>query len=218
MISLKNVTKYYEVNGRKNYILKNINLDIPSNTNVGILGKNGAGKSTLLRMMGGIDFPNSGKIESDKRFSWPMALSGGFQGSLSGKENAQFVCRFYGKSNDAIRDALAEIEEFSELGDYFYMPIKTYSTGMRARLGFAMSMAFDFDYYLIDETLSVGDKSFKEKCQKKIEQLQDNKNILLVNHGMPVLKNMCDSGILLNDGRMQYFENIDDAIKEYNRI
>ncbi|MCP3942067.1 MAG: ABC transporter ATP-binding protein [Desulfobacteraceae bacterium] len=218
MISLKNVTKYYRVNGSKNYILKNVTLDIPSNTNVGIIGKNGAGKSTLLRMIGGIDFPNSGKIESDKKFSWPMALSGGFQGSLSGKENAQFVCRFYGKSHDAIREALAEVEEFSELGKYFYMPIKTYSTGMKSRLGFAMSMAFDFDYYLIDETLSVGDKYFKEKCQKKIKQLQDNKNILLVNHGMAVLKNMCDSGILLNDGEMQYFENIDDAIKEYNRI
>ncbi|MCP3921775.1 MAG: ABC transporter ATP-binding protein [Desulfobacterales bacterium] len=218
MINLKNVTKYYKVNDEKKYILKNVTLTIPTGTNLGIIGRNGAGKSTFLRMLGGIDFPNSGRIESDVRFSWPMGLSGGFQGSLTGRENAKFVCRFYGLSKRDISNTLNYIDDFSELGKYFDMPIKTYSSGMRGRLNFAMSMAFEFDCYLIDELLAVGDKNFKEKCAKTLNERKKNKTILLVNHSMGTLKKMCDSGVLLENGTLSYFENINDAIVEYEKI
>lgn len=217
MIHLKNVTKFYEVKGERNYIFKDASFSIPADKNLGILGRNGAGKSTLLRMLGGIDFPNSGRIESDLRFSWPLGLAGGFQGSLTGKENAKFVCRFYGKSPRHIRKALDFVKEFSELGDYFDMPIKTYSSGMKARLGFSLSMAFDFDCYLIDEVLSVGDKKFKEKGVQAVLDLKGRSTILLVSHDMNTLKKMCDSGVYLDGGELTYFDDIKDAVDAYQR-
>jgi capsular polysaccharide transport system ATP-binding protein len=215
MIRMENATKYFEVKEGRKYILNDVSLTIPGNINVGILGRNGAGKSTLLRMLGGIDFPTSGRIETDIDFSWPLGLAGGFQGSLTGKENAQFVCRVYSRTEDQLKAALDFILAFSELGDYFDMPVKTYSSGMKARLGFAMSLAFDFDYYLIDETLSVGDAKFKDKCKKALTDLKKKRNILLVSHSMPILKEMCDSGIVLSDGRLDYFDDIKDAIACY---
>ncbi len=218
MIKLQNVTKYYKVNDEKKYILKNVTLTIPTGTNLGIIGRNGAGKSTFLRMLGGIDFPNSGIIDSDVNFSWPMGLSGGFQGSLTGRENAKFVCRFYGQSKVDINNTLKYIYEFCELGTYFDMPIKTYSSGMKGRLNFAMSMAFEFDCYLIDELLAVGDKNFKDKCSKTLNDRKKDKTILLVNHNMGVLKQMCDSGVLLENGTLSYFEDINDAVLEYEKI
>jgi capsular polysaccharide transport system ATP-binding protein len=215
MIRLEKVTKYFEAKGGRKYILDDVTLALPDNRNVGILGRNGAGKSTLLRMLGGIDFPNRGRIESDVEFSWPLGLAGGFQGSLTGKENARFICRVYSRTEDHLQDTLNFILEFSELGAYFDMPVKTYSAGMKARLGFAMSLAFDFDYYLIDETLSVGDAKFKDKCKAALEGLQKKRNFLLVSHSMPILKQMCDSGIVLSDGRLSYFDDINDAIECY---
>lgn len=218
MIELRNVTKYYKTSHEKKYILNNVSKVIPSNVNVGILGRNGAGKSTLLRMLGGIDFPNSGIISSPNSFSWPMGLAGGFQGSMSGRQNVKFVCRIYGKSDYEIEQAIASVQEFAELGDYFDMPIKTYSSGMKSRLSFGLSLVFDFDYLIIDETLSVGDKNFQEKSKKALRKKIENCNVLLVSHSMPVLKEICDVGILVHKGEMHYFDNIDDAIKTYNKI
>lgn len=218
MIVLENVTKYFKVKNEKRYILKNTTLTIPEGVNLGILGRNGAGKSTLLRMLGGIDFPNSGRIYSDKKFSWPMGLTGGFQGSMTGRQNVKFVCRIFSKSQEEIQEAIAFVEEFSELGDYFDMPIKTYSSGMRSRLSFGLSLAFDFDYLLIDETLSVGDKHFKDKSKKALMKKIEKSNILLVSHAMPTLRELCDAGVVVHNGTMHYFDNIEDAIKEYNRI
>jgi capsular polysaccharide transport system ATP-binding protein len=215
MIRLANVTKYYEVKGSRKYLMRNVSLTIPSIINVGILGSNGAGKSTFLRMLGGIDFPNKGRIVSNKKISWPLGLTSGFQGSLTGKENAQFVSRVYSKSDAELHRTLNFVYEFSELGRYFDMPVKSYSTGMRARLGFAMSLAFEFDYYLIDETLSVGDQKFRQKCTIALKNFSAKRNILLVSHNMKVLEQMCDSGILLKGGEFTYFEDIREAIKAY---
>ena len=142
-----------------------------------------------------------------------MGVTSGFQGSLTGKENAQFICRVYSKSDAELRRTLDFINEFSELGRYFDMPVKSYSTGMRARLGFAMSLAFEFDYYLIDETLSVGDQKFRQKCTAALKNFSTKRNILLVSHNMKVLEQMCDSGILLKDGEFTYFEDIREATK-----
>lgn len=218
MIQLRNVTKYYDVNGQRKYILRNVNLTIPPGTNVGILGRNGAGKSTFLRMLGNIDFPNQGKIISTKAFSWPMGLTGTFQGSLTGRENTQFVCRIYSKSIEEQKRTLAFVEAFSELGRYFKMPVKTYSTGMKARLGFSLSLAFDFDYYLIDETLSVGDPMFRKKCADALKDINSQRNILLVAHNAKVLEEMCTTGVVLEAGQLTYFEHIKAAVRVYNQL
>lgn len=218
MIELHNVTKYYKTKHEKKYILKNVTKTIPSGVNVGIVGRNGAGKSTLLRMLGGIDFPNSGIITSPNSFSWPMGLAGGFQGSMTGRQNVKFVCRIYGKSDYEIEKAIESVKEFSELGDYFDMPIKTYSSGMKSRLSFGLSLFFDFDYLIIDETLSVGDKNFQEKSKKALRRKIEQCNVLLVSHSMPTLKDLCDVGILLHQGKMFYYDDIAHAIEAYESI
>jgi len=218
MIVLENATKFYKTKHGKKYILKNVTMTIPSETNIGILGRNGAGKSTLLRMLGGIDFPNSGKIYSDKSFSWPMGLSGGFQGSMTGRQNVKFVCRIFNRSEEEIKKVIEFVKDFSELGDYFDMPIKLYSSGMKSRLSFGMSLAFDFDYLLIDETLSVGDKKFKKKSKEALMKKIEHSNVLMVSHSMNDLKNICDAGIVVNDGKITYYENINEAIDEYNKL
>jgi capsular polysaccharide transport system ATP-binding protein len=218
MIVLDNVTKFFKTKMGKKYILKNVSMTIPLNVNVGILGINGAGKSTLLRILGGIDFPNSGKIYSEYSFSWPMGLAGGFQGSMSGKQNVKFVARIFGKDEKEIKEIIEFVKDFSELGDYFDMPIKTYSSGMKSRLNFALSLAFDFDYILIDETLSVGDSRFKKKSKEALMKKIEKSNVLMVSHSMNDLRNICDVGIVLHNGKMNYFNDINEAVKLYEEL
>ena len=218
MIVLDNVTKYFKTDGEKKYILKNVSFTLPEGVNLGILGRNGAGKSTLLRMLGGIEFPTSGEIRSDKTFSWPMGLAGGFQGSMTGRQNVKFVARIYGKDDAEIKKIIQSVEEFAEIGDYFDMPIKTYSSGMRSRLSFGLSLAFDFDYLIIDETLSVGDANFKKKAKDALMRKIEHSNVLLVSHSMGDLKKLCDVGVVLDNGKLNYFDDIEDAIKFYHRL
>ena len=216
MIVLSNVNKYYDVSGRRKYVLKDASVVIPSHKSVGVLGLNGAGKSTLVRMIGGVDYPNSGTISFDKSISWPLGLSNGFQASLTGADNVKFVCRINSTGKDAMLRKIEFVKDFSELGDYFDMPVKTYSSGMKSRLAFGLSMAFDFEVYLIDEILSVGDKDFRKKCTDIMNQKREKSNIIMVSHDLGNMKEMCDSGILLRDSKLEYFEDINDAIKEYN--
>ncbi len=218
MIELKKVTKYFKTNSGKKYILKDATLTIPSGTNIGILGRNGAGKSTIMRMLGRIEFPTTGKIISSNTFSWPLGLGGGFVGNMTGRANVKFVCRLYGRSPKQIKKITNFVYEFSELKDYFDMPIKTYSSGMKSRLSFGLSLAFDFDYMLIDETLSVGDARFRKKSKEALMKKIENCNVLLVSHDMKTLKEICDSGIVVNNGQMKYYNDVNDAIKEYEEI
>lgn len=215
MISLNNVTKYYKTLGENKYILKNVTLDIPSGKNIGILGRNGMGKSTLLKMLAGIDFPNSGKIYSPNSFSWVMALSKGLQPAMSGRQNVKFICRLYGKSEKQIHSICNYVKEFSEVGDYFELPIEIYSNGMKSRLSFALSMAFDFDYLIIDEILSVGDTGFQEKSKKALRHKMRQCNVLIVSHSMDTLKEFCDAGLVVHNGQLHYYDHIDEAIRYY---
>ena len=217
MIELQNVTKFFRTNEEKKYILQDVTLTLPA-VNIGILGRNGAGKSTLMRMLGRIEFPNKGKIASRNSFSWPLGLGGGFVGNMTGKANVKFVCRLYGMNDKETRDIIASVREFSELDNYFDMPIKTYSSGMKGRLGFGLSLAFDFDYMIIDETLSVGDARFKLKAKNALREKIENCHVLLVSHDMKTLSEICQAGLLVNDGQLHYYENIDDAIKHYQEI
>jgi len=218
MIILENVTKFFKTKKGKKYILKNVSMTIPEGVNVGILGINGAGKSTFLRILGGIDFPNSGKVISNKTFSWPIGLAGGFQGSMTGRQNVKFVARIFGKDEKEINKIIDFVKDFSELGDYFDMPIKTYSSGMKSRLNFGLSLAFDFDYLLIDETFSVGDARFKRKSREALIKKIEKSNVLMVSHSMNDLKNICDVGIVLNNGNITYFDDINDAVKVYQEL
>ena len=217
MIELTNVTKYFRTNAGKKYILKDVTMTLPDG-NIGILGRNGAGKSTLMRMLGKIEFPNQGTIHSNNTFSWPLALKGGFVGNMTGAQNVKFVCNLYGLSKDETKEVIAYVKEFSELGDYFDMPIKNYSSGMKGRLSFGLSLAFDFDYMIIDETLSVGDLRFRRKAKKALRKKIKNCNVLLVSHHMKTLQKMCDMGLLIDNGKLYFYDNIDEAISRYNEI
>jgi len=217
MIQLVNVTKYFNTNNGRKYLLKDVSIDIPDG-NIGILGRNGAGKSTLMRMLGGIEFPNSGTIYSEHSFSWPLGLGGGFVGNMTGKSNVKFVCNLYGKTKEETKDIVEYVKEFSELGDYFDMPIKTYSSGMKGRLGFGLSLAFDFDYMIIDETLSVGDAKFKKKAKEALKKKIETCNVILVSHEMKTLEEMCHTGLLVHEGELKFFSNIQDGISAYKEI
>jgi len=218
MIELRHVSKYYPTDKGRKYVLENVSLTIPDGVNLGILGRNGAGKSTLLRMLGGIDFPSEGVIHSDNTFSWPMGLAGGFQGSMTGRQNVKFVCRIYGKSPGEIQKAIDYVQEFSEIGDYFDQPIKSYSSGMKSRLSFGLSLYSDFDYLIIDETLSVGDVNFQNKAKTRLREKIERCNILLVSHSMSILQELYDVDILLHEGKVYYYDDIKDATVAYTEI
>lgn len=218
MIKMMNATKFFKIDGKTHYILKNSNLIIPDNVNLGILGRNGAGKSTLLKILGGIDFPNKGNIISDNSFSWPMGLSGGFQPSMTGRQNVKFVCRIYGQNPSKMQQTIRNVQDFAEIGEFFDMPIKSYSNGMKSRLSFGLSLAFDFDYLIIDETLSVGDAHFKKKATKAIKEKIKKSKILLVSHSMSTLRELCNAGVVIDEAKVDYYPNIEDAIKKYEDI
>ncbi|MCK5854790.1 MAG: ABC transporter ATP-binding protein [Sulfurovaceae bacterium] len=218
MIELTNVSKWFQTKQGKKIILKNVTLTIPSHKNIAILGRNGTGKSTIMRMLGQIEFPNEGTIISNKSFSWPMGLGGGFIGNMSGRANVKFVCRLYGKSREEIVEIVDFLKKFSELGAYFDMPVKTYSSGMKSRLSFGLSLSFDFDYMIIDETLSVGDARFKKKSKEALLKKIESCNILLVSHDMKTLKELCDTGIVVDSGKIEYFEDVTKAITRYEEI
>ncbi|WP_145584838.1 ABC transporter ATP-binding protein, partial [Yersinia intermedia] len=191
MIRIENLTKSYRTPAGRHYVFKNLNVEFPTNKSVALIGRNGSGKSTLLRVIGGIDRPDSGKVITDKTISWPVGLAGGFQGSLTGRENVKFVARLYATDRE-LREKVAFVEEFAELGKYFDMPIKTYSSGMKSRLGFGLSMAFKFDYYLVDEVTAVGDARFKQKCAELFKSRHEEASFLMVSHSLGSLKEFCD--------------------------
>lgn len=215
MIELRNLTKHYPVKSGVRHILRDVSLVIPSGANLAVLGPNGAGKSTFLRLIGGAEAPNSGQILSDQSISWPLGISSGFQGSLSGRQNVLFACRVNGLDVEQISTVIDEVIDFSELGEYFDLPLKTYSSGMRARLSFGLSMAFTFDVYLIDELTSVGDAIFRSKAKKAFKKMRDRASIIFVSHNLQTLRESCDSALFLHDGTAAYFESVDDGINAY---
>jgi capsular polysaccharide transport system ATP-binding protein len=214
MIELHNLTKSYRTRAGRHFVFKDLNVTIPTQANVALLGRNGAGKSTLMRILGGIDYPDSGKVISDVSISWPLALSGGFQGSLSGRENAKFVCRIYGKEAE-LKSKLAFIKEFSGIEEFFEEPVKSYSSGMKARIAFALSMAFEFDVYLVDEITAVGDQDFKQKSQKAFDSMRERAGVVMVSHNMATLKQQCDMAILLENSTAKVFEDIEEGVAYY---
>jgi capsular polysaccharide transport system ATP-binding protein len=215
MIELRNVTKKYPVRNGEVTVLDNINLQIAPGEKVGILGRNGAGKSTLIRLISGAERPTTGHISRDMSVSWPLAFGGAFQGTLTGLDNLRFICRIYGRST---YDKIEYVQEFSELGRYLYEPVRTYSAGMRARLAFAISMVVEFDCFLIDEIIAVGDSRFHEKCQIELFEKRKDRAMIIVSHDAGFVREHCDHAAVLIDGRLNTFEHVDEAYAFYTGI
>ncbi len=217
MIKLSNVSKSYPLNNGFRHVLRDVSLVIPDRTNIAVLGPNGAGKSTFLRIIGGAEQADSGSIVTDSDISWPLGLNSGFQGSLTGRQNVLFVCQINGLSGDQSRQVTNQVVAFAEIGDYFDMPVSTYSSGMRARLSFGLSMSFKFDIYLIDELTSVGDVIFREKAKSAFEQIRARASLIFVSHNLSVLRAACDSALFLRDGEADFYPDINDGIRAYKQ-
>lgn len=215
MVRLENLTKVYSIRGERSVVADNINITFPTGRAVALLGRNGAGKSSLLRMVAGTMLPTSGQVVSDGSISWPVGFSGSFHGELTGLQNTRFIARVYGVDTDALA---AFVEDFSELGKHFGLPFRSYSSGMRSRLAFGVSMGIHFDTYLVDEVTSVGDASFREKSRTVFLERMKKSGALFVSHSMPQVRSWCEAGAVLENGTLTYYEDLDAAIEhhEYN--
>ena len=214
MIAVEHVYKKYPTRSGWQTVLEDIDFKLEKGEKVGILGRNGAGKSTLIRLISGVEPPSEGEIKRSMSISWPLAFSGAFQGSLTGMDNLRFISRIYNVDIDHVK---AFTEEFSELGQYLYEPVKRYSSGMKARLAFALSLAVEFDCYLIDEVIAVGDSRFTEKCRYELFEKRKDRSIILVSHSPSAVKQYCDNAMVLESGRMHQFDDIEEAYRYYDK-
>lgn len=212
MIELVNLEKSYPSKHGRVHVLRDINARFETGDSIGILGANGAGKSTLLRIIAGAEHPNFGRVVRTGSISWPLGFAGSFSTSLTGAENLRFVCRIYGADIDAVT---AFVEDFSELGKAMNQPIRTYSSGMRSRLGFALSMAIDFDVYVIDETLAVGDSAFQAKCEAEFESRRARSSVLLASHSVDMIKQYCNRTAVLHRGTLSMFDTVEEGYEAY---
>ena len=215
MIDLQHIYKAYAVKNGIHVVLDDVNLRIEEGRNLGILGLNGAGKSTLVRILGGAEAPTKGRVVRTSRVSWPIGFSGCFHGSLTGRENLRFVSRIYGAD---INHVTRYVEDFSELGDYMDMPIKTYSSGMKSKLAFGLSMAIGFDFYLIDEAYSVGDATFRKKADEALKERTKQATLIFVSHSMAAVRQNCVCGAVLHEGKLTYFPEVEGAIERYTEV
>jgi capsular polysaccharide transport system ATP-binding protein len=212
MIELSKVTKAYRTHAGDHVVLNRVDAVFPERVSVGIVGRNGAGKSTLLRILGGAEHPDAGQVIRKGRVSWPIGFAGGFNGSLSGEENCRFVARIYGAEIDPVVEFT---RSFAEIGHYFQMPVRTYSSGMRARLAFGLSMALEFDTYLVDEVTAVGDRQFQKKCHAAFEERRERSSVIIVSHQLSTIKKYCTRFALLRKGRLRMFDDIKDVQRVY---
>ena len=216
MIRLTDLTKYYPSKLGNQYIFKDLNFEIPSGHNIGILGANGAGKSTLFRLLAGSEYPNRGKVVTDLSLSWPVALATGIHPQMTGRENTRFIGRVNG-----VADLVAyekKVRAFAELGNKYELPVKTYSSGMKPRLAFACSIAIDFDVYLIDEVTSVGDAKFRRKAKEALLERSLKANVIMVSHEMDEIRQFCDSAIVLHNGELTFYNDLEQGIAEYQAL
>lgn len=215
MIQFKNVSKYFKTQQHRKTILDHVDYEFVPGFSYGLLGVNGAGKSTTMKMISGTILPNSGKVIKKVRVSWPLGFASGFHPNMSGKDNLSFVARAYGE--DPLRVARF-VEDFAELGDYINAPVRTYSSGMGARLAFGLSMAIEFDCYLVDEILAVGDARFQERCRVAFEKRRQNSDVIMISHSMETIKTYCDRAMVLVDGKLITFGSVEAAIEAYYRL
>lgn len=217
MIEISGINKSYRtLSGAWSQVLNNVQLTIPNDMNLGILGRNGAGKSTLLRILSGLEAPDSGRvITNGRRMSWPLGTPAGVHGSLTGRENIRFIARVFNRDFD---EMYAFIAEFAELAHYMDMPVKTYSSGMKSRLTFGISMAIEFDTYLIDEGFAAGDATFRAKTQAMFADRSATANVIVVSHNPRTIKRMCNTVAVLHNGAIQLYTDVDEGIGVYQTL
>ncbi len=215
MLELRDVWKAYDTNGRERFVLRGISARFQQGDAIGILGRNGAGKSTLIRLVSGLETPTRGEIRRDMSVSWPLGFGGAVHPSITGADNCRFLARLYGKSPGMVESF---VEEFAELGEHFRMPVYTYSTGMQGRLAFGLSMAIDFDFYLIDEAIAAGDARFTARCVAALEERRKRSALLLVSHSDQLLRAFCNSAAILHEGKLTFHEDLDQAIAAYHAL
>ncbi len=215
MIELRGVQKSYRTKYGWRPVIRPTNLVFYRGSNTAVLGLNGAGKSTLMRLIGGVERPDRGKVVRNVTVSSPMGVTGGFSGNLTGAENLKFICRIY---NLDIRETTEFVRDFSELGPYFYEPISSYSSGMKARLMFGLNMAIDFQVYLIDEGLSVGDAAFRRKCQEAFAERRSRSDLIMTSHSMSTIREFCTSAVVVDEGQVVPFQDLDAAEEYYMEV
>jgi capsular polysaccharide transport system ATP-binding protein len=216
VISLKDITKEYPMRGGgKRCVLQGVSFEVRRGQSIGVLGRNGSGKSTLIKIVGGAIPQTSGTIARGMSVSWPLGFVGGFQTSLTGADNVRFIARLYGVPAKVLQDF---VDDFAELGDYMRMPVRTYSSGMCARLMFGISLALEFDCYLIDEATAVGDARFVEKCERIMAQRRQTGALIMVSHAAKTLRQYCDRGAILDQGRFTLYDDLEEAIRVYEDV
>ena len=219
IITFKNVSKTYILykndqarfkalfikpkNPKTNKALNNVSFEINRGESVGIVGDNGAGKSTLLKMITGVAFPDEGEIIVNGKVAALLELTAGFSMEMTGRENIYLKGYILGLEDDYIKTIEDNIIEFAELGDYIDQPVRTYSSGMKMRLGFAINVNIEPDILVVDEALAVGDNAFKKKCKAKIKEIiNQGVTVLFVSHSAPSVQEICDRSIYLRNGQL----------------
>lgn len=215
MIVCQNVSKSYKHAGGRKQVLDKVNLVVKRGDRIALLGRNGAGKSTLIKLIGGVEMPTSGKIIRGMSLSWPLGFAGGFQGSLTGYDNVRFIARIYGRD---YKDLKALVDDFTEIGQQMKMPVKTYSSGMRARLAFALSLAIEFDCYLIDEIILVGDQNFQRKCRYELFEKRKDRTMILASHSTDIVRQFCNRAFVIHQGQATAHDNVDHAVDIYSSL
>lgn len=215
MIHLDNVYKFYQIDRYRKTVLNFVTMNFEPGRSYGIMGVNGAGKSTLMRILAGTELPNSGRVRRTARVSWPLGFAGGLHPGMTGRENCHFVARIYGMEPRKVTEF---VEDFAEIGPYLDAPMKTYSSGMGQRVAFGLSMAIDFECYLIDEVMAVGDARFAQKCKAEFDKRKQYADIILISHSIQNILEYCERGLVLSNGQLHYFPNVDDAVEMYKRV
>ena len=215
MIRFENLSKGFRVQGRYRLVIDHLDMTLPSGKSLALLGRNGAGKTTLLEMIAGTMRPDTGRVVSDGSISWPVGFGGSFHRDLTGAQNIRFIARIYGVDTDSL---LAFVEDFAELGKFFHMPVRTYSSGMRSRLTFGASMGIRFDTYLVDEVTAVGDAAFRRKSRAVFIDRMRHSSAIMVSHSMNQLREFCDAGLVLENGQLRYFDDLEEAIAVHQAL
>ncbi len=215
MIRFENLSKGFRVQGRYRLVIDHLDMTLPSGKSLALLGRNGAGKTTLLEMIAGTMRPDTGRIVSDGSISWPVGFGGSFHRDLTGAQNIRFIARIYGVDTDSL---LAFVEDFAELGKFFHMPVRTYSSGMRSRLTFGASMGIRFDTYLVDEVTAVGDAAFRRKSRAVFIDRMRHSSAIMVSHSMNQLREFCNAGLVLENGQLRYFDDLEEAIAVHQAL
>lgn len=215
MIQLQALSKTFEIPGGTHTVFRDLTLDLPPGRSLGLLGRNGAGKSTLLQIIAGTMQPTSGRVVRTGKISWPIGGANSFHPDMTGLQNTRFLARCYGVDSDSLSDF---VEEFAQIGKHFHMPLRTYSAGMKSRLSFGVAMGIPFDTYLIDEVTGAGDKSFRARSKTVFRARMANADAIMISHDMADMRNFCNSGLILHQGELEYFDTIDAAIDRHEDL